>query len=128
MRGPEGAPLQQCNGATRLVDLVPAQDSPQMGLVPGEVAVQELAAASPDPAFGNRVHARCRDVAEHGPEAFWQACHGGQRRTAERLLASGADMDGTPGYSDQTPAGIAAEPGTQRESLVTWLNDRKQVT
>ena len=37
-------------------------------------------------------------------------------------------MDGTPGYSDQTPPGIAAEPGTQRESLVTWLNDRKQVT
>jgi hypothetical protein len=39
-----------------------------MGLVPGEGAVQELASASPDPAFGDRVHARCRDVAEHGPD------------------------------------------------------------
>jgi uncharacterized protein len=61
-------------------------------------------------------------------EAFWQACHGGQRRTAERLLASGADLNGTPGYSDQTAAEVAAEPGTQRENLVTWLHDRKQAT
>ena len=59
-------------------------------------------------------------------EAFWQACHGGQRRTAERLFASGADLDGTPGYSDQTATEVAAEPGTQRENLVTWLHDRKQ--
>ncbi len=28
-----------------------------MGLVPDEGAVQELASASPDPAFGDRVHA-----------------------------------------------------------------------
>jgi uncharacterized protein len=61
-------------------------------------------------------------------EAFWQACHGGQRRTAERLLASGADLNGTPGYSDQTAAEVAAEPGTQRENLVTWLHNRKQAT
>lgn len=61
-------------------------------------------------------------------EAFWQACHGGQRRTAEHLLASGADLNGTPGYSDQTAAEVAAEPGTQRENLVTWLHDRKQAT
>ena len=59
-------------------------------------------------------------------EAFWQACHGGQRRTAERLLASGADPDATPGHSDQTAAQIAAKPGTQRENLVTWLHDRLQ--
>lgn len=32
----------------------------------------------------------------------------------------------TPGYSDQTAAQIAAEPGTQRENLVTWLHDRSQ--
>ncbi len=65
MRGPEGAPVQQCTGATRLVL---AQDPPQMALVPDEGAVQELAAASPDPAFGDRVHAGRPDVAEHGPD------------------------------------------------------------
>jgi hypothetical protein len=59
-------------------------------------------------------------------EAFWQACHGGQRRAAERLRASGADVSGTPGYSDQTAAEVAAEPGTQRESLITWLQDRSR--
>src|ERR1022692_1886819 len=41
----------------------------QMGLVPDQGAVQELAAASPDPAFGDRVHPGRRDVAEHGPDA-----------------------------------------------------------
>ena len=38
--------------------LVLAQDPPQVGLVPDEGAVQELAAASSDPAFGDRVHPR----------------------------------------------------------------------
>jgi uncharacterized protein len=74
--------------------------------------VEELLAATPAPS------------ADDINEAFWQACHGGQRRTAERLLASGADLGATPGYSDQTPAEAAAEPGTQRENLITWLNDQ----
>jgi hypothetical protein len=52
-----------------VVDLVLAQDLPQMGLVPDEGAVQELAAASADPAFGDGVHAGRRHVAEHGPDA-----------------------------------------------------------
>ena len=78
--------------------------------------VEELLATSPPPSPA--------DVTE----AFWQACHGGQRRTAERLLASGADLDGTPGYSDQTAAEVAAELDTQRENLVAWLHDRKQAT
>jgi hypothetical protein len=43
-----------------VVGLVLAQDPPQMGLVPDESAVQELAAASPDPAFGDRVGPRRR--------------------------------------------------------------------
>src|ERR1022692_2661672 len=51
-----------------VVGLVIAQDPPQMGLVPDEGAVQEFAAASPDPAFGDRVHAGCPDVAGHGPD------------------------------------------------------------
>ena len=52
-----------------VVGLVLAQDLPQMGLVPDEGAVQELASASPDPAFGDRVHAGRPHVAEHGPDA-----------------------------------------------------------
>ena len=38
-----------------VVGPVLAQDSPQMGLVPDEGAVQEFASASADPAFGDRV-------------------------------------------------------------------------
>src|SRR5580658_3472241 len=48
--------------------LVLTQDPPQMGLVPDESAVQELTPASADPAFGDRVHARRPDVAEHDPD------------------------------------------------------------
>lgn len=84
-----------------------------LGIMP---RVEELLATDPAPS------------ADEITEAFWQACHGGQRRTAERLLASGADLTGTPGYSDQAPAEVAAELGTQRENLVTWLQERKQAT
>jgi hypothetical protein len=38
-----------------------------MALVSDEGTVQELAATSADPAFGDRVHAGRLDVAEHGP-------------------------------------------------------------
>src|ERR1035441_8240003 len=51
-----------------VVDLVVAQDPPQMVLVPDQGAVQELAAASPDPAFGDPVHAGRPHVAQHGPD------------------------------------------------------------
>jgi hypothetical protein len=43
-------------------------------------------------------------------DAFWQACHGGQRRMAEHLLALGADLNGTPSWADDTPLD-AAERG-----------------
>ena len=39
-----------------------------MGLVPDEGVIQELAAASPDPAFGDRVHPGRPRVAEHSPD------------------------------------------------------------
>ena len=60
-----------------------------------------------------RLSGYCRGVEElivAGPgadelnEAFWQACHGGQRRAAELLLNQGADPIRIPGYaSGQTP-------------------------
>ncbi len=58
-------------------------------------------------------------------EAFWQACHGGQRRAAERLLAAGADINAVPGYANnQTALQAAAGPGTRRDLLATWLRER----
>jgi uncharacterized protein len=84
-----------------------------LGIMP---RLEELLAAAPAPAPDDL------------SEAFWQACHGGQRRTAERLLASGADPSATPGYSDQAPAEAAADLGPQRENLITWLNEHRQAT
>jgi hypothetical protein len=57
-------------------------------------------------------------------EAFWQACHGGQRRMAEYLLAKGAHINAHPGYSDEAPVVIAATGDTRRQLLVDWLKER----
>jgi uncharacterized protein len=57
-------------------------------------------------------------------EAFWQACHGGQRRMAEYLLDRGASIDARPEYADSTPIQVAAQPDTQRQALVDWLRQR----
>lgn len=54
-------------------------------------------------------------------EAFWQACNGGQRRTAEFLLGQGADINGHPDYTDQTPMEAAGSADTRRGVLVEWL-------
>src|SRR5215218_3601020 len=39
-------------------------------------------------------------------DAFWQACHGGQRQTAEYLRDRGADLNWV-GWNEQTPLDIA---------------------
>lgn len=57
-------------------------------------------------------------------DAFWQACHGGYRRTAEHLLSLGADLNGTPSRGDSTPLDVAEGMDTGREALVTWLKDQ----
>jgi ankyrin repeat protein len=57
-------------------------------------------------------------------DAFWQACHGGQRRMAEYLLALGAELDGTPSWGDGTPLDVAESVDTGREALVSWLRDQ----
>lgn len=50
--------------------------------------------------------------------AFWHACRGGQRETAEYLLNRGADLNWI-GYDDQTPLQAARESGAVE--LVDWL-------
>jgi len=58
-------------------------------------------------------------------EAFWQACHGGQLRAAERLLAAGADINAVPDYGNgQTGLAMAVHPDTRRNRLATWLRER----
>jgi uncharacterized protein len=50
--------------------------------------------------------------------AFWCACHGGQRVTSEYLLARGADPRWV-GYDGLTPVQAARRSGASE--LVTWL-------
>jgi uncharacterized protein len=51
-------------------------------------------------------------------QAFWSACHGGQRSTAEYLLERGADINWL-GWDDQTPLDVVDE--TAAPDLVGWL-------
>ena len=54
--------------------------------------------------------------------AFWQACHGGQLRAADRLLAAGADLHATPDYAgDQSALETALDPDTRRSQLADRL-------
>jgi len=58
--------------------------------------------------------------------AFWHACRGGYRRTAEYLFARGADLNWTPDYAKETALEIARGAGqdTGREALLNWLRGR----
>jgi len=56
--------------------------------------------------------------------AFWQACHGGQRRVAEYLLARGADINAVPDHTGRTPLDIASSVDTRRGALIGWLRER----
>jgi hypothetical protein len=51
--------------------------------------------------------------------AFWCACHGGQRETAERLLAAGADLNWVSSWDELTPLEAARRSGAKE--LVQWL-------
>ena len=55
---------------------------------------------------------------EEVTEAFWGACHGGQRATAERLLAEGAEINWV-GWDDLTPLDAASREGAA--DVVAWL-------
>ena len=56
-------------------------------------------------------------------KAFWHACAAGQRRTAEYLLARGADLNWVPEYAEGTPLDAAGGLGTRRENLIGWLRE-----
>ena len=55
----------------------------------------------------------------HVNDAFWQACHGGQREAAEYLLARGAELNWVPDWTKETPLDIAASAGGHE--LAEWL-------
>jgi hypothetical protein len=75
------------------------------------VRVAELLGSDPPPS------------SEEIDHAFWQACHGGQRRTAEYLLARGANINAVPDHSKSTPLDVAPGPDTRREAVVSWLRE-----
>lgn len=56
-------------------------------------------------------------------QAFWHACAGGQRRTAEYLLSRGADLNWEPDYADGTALDAANGQGTRQENVITWLRE-----
>ena len=96
--------------------------------------------------LSDRVEALAPEASpEEITNAFWCACHGGQREAAESLLErgadvdwvghdgltpldaaqrSGADVDATPDYSNQTALEVAGSTDTRREQLVNWLRER----
>jgi ankyrin repeat protein len=51
--------------------------------------------------------------------AMWYACHGGQRETAEQLLALGANPNWVAPWDETTPLDAAARSGA--DALVAWL-------
>ncbi len=74
---------------------------------------------------------RLKELAEQRPasreeisQAFWHACAGGRRRTAEYLLDRGAELNWVPDYAQGTPLDIARSRGTGRENVVSWLQER----
>ena len=74
--------------------------------------VEELLSATPPP------------TTEDVSQAFWHACSGGQRRTAELLLARGADINWIPPYARGTPLDAAGGLESRRQALITWLQEQ----
>jgi uncharacterized protein len=114
-----GTPLDNAVGygcwhvARRLVDRGARVDKLWHAAALGMLArLEDLLAADPPPTTQDVDH------------AFWQACHGGQRRAAELLLGRGADVNWVPDYAEGTGMDVAAGPDTRRDLLVTWLRER----
>jgi ankyrin repeat protein len=73
---------------------------------------------------------RVRELMAEGPDqaaidqAFWHACQGGQRRTAEYLLAAGADLNARPDYAGSGVLEAAISPDTRRALLGDWIKEQ----
>ena len=74
--------------------------------------VEAFCSATPPPE-PRRIHA-----------AFWHACNAGERRTAEYLLARGADVNWRPPWDGKHPLDAAMSLDTGRRLLVDWLRER----
>jgi uncharacterized protein len=57
-------------------------------------------------------------------QAFWHTCGAGQRRAAELLLDRGADLNWSPEYAQGTALDAARGMGTQRQNVITWLEEK----
>jgi hypothetical protein len=57
-------------------------------------------------------------------QAFWHACSGGQRRTAEFLLARGADLKWVLDYAEGTALDAAHSLGTRHDNVIGWLKEQ----
>jgi uncharacterized protein len=70
----------------------------------------------------DRVEEYCERQPPPSPDeitnAFWNACRGGHRQTAEYLLGRGAELNWI-GYDRRTPLQAAHESGAK--DLITWL-------
>jgi hypothetical protein len=77
----------------------------------GEEPLDFVGGERDQPGVGGRPVGWARLLLQRGVrvDKLWQACHGGQRWAAERLA----------------PAEAAADLGTQRENLITWLHGQK---
>jgi hypothetical protein len=96
-----------------VVGLVLAQDPSQMGRVPDEGAVQELAAASADPPFGDRVHAR----GSRHPQSRRRRDEAGDSFAAQRTCRS----------AELTVSGAREYPGCHHAHMHT-ISDRPRLT
>ena len=56
-------------------------------------------------------------------QAFWHACAAGQRRSAQRLLEAGADINWTPDYAEGTPLDVAGDRSTRQQNVIDWLTE-----
>ena len=59
-------------------------------------------------------------------QAFWYACHGGQRRAAAYLLERGADLNWVSAWDGLTPYDAAVR--SEALELAAWLRSRGAVS
>jgi ankyrin repeat protein len=100
----------QWRAARRLVELGAQANLWQAAALGLADCVERLLVADPPP------------MRDEITNAFWCACHGGQRTAAERLLDRGADIDWV-GHDRLTPLDAAVR--SDAHELADWLRSRQ---